>query len=90
MAQANEASLLKPDGAVQSANENSKMVNLEDRRTPELVIALVGPVGSGVSYTAGLVASILEEQFAYLRVQALVKIGHDGSSTRQFDLFRHH
>jgi len=68
MAQANEVSLLKPANKPESANENSKMVELQDRRTPELVIALVGPVGSGVSYTAALTASILKDEFDYRAV----------------------
>lgn len=37
----------------------------EERRTDELVIALVGPVGSGVSTTATGLAEILEGEFGY-------------------------
>ncbi|TJX76892.1 MAG: hypothetical protein E5W21_03435 [Mesorhizobium sp.] len=37
----------------------------EERRTDELVIALVGPVGSGVSTTATALAEILEGEFGY-------------------------
>lgn len=37
----------------------------EDRRTDELVIALVGPVGSGVTTTAIALAEILEGEFGY-------------------------
>ncbi|MDI6026069.1 anti-phage dCTP deaminase [Corticibacterium sp. UT-5YL-CI-8] len=37
----------------------------EERRTDELVIALCGPVGSGVSTTAIAIAEILEGEFGY-------------------------
>jgi deoxycytidylate deaminase len=38
---------------------------LESRLTDELVIALVGPVGSGVSTTAGILKRILEDEYNY-------------------------
>ncbi len=40
-------------------------VTNEERRTDELVIALVGPVGSGVSTTAVALAELLEGEFCY-------------------------
>lgn len=43
-------------------------ISLEDRRTPELVIALVGPVGSGVSTSAKLLKNILEQTYKYQSV----------------------
>lgn len=51
-------------------NDNSEFANEvpvtnEERRTDELVIALVGPVGSGVSTTATALAEILEGEFGY-------------------------
>lgn len=38
---------------------------LEDRLTDELVIALVGPVGSGVTSTAKILKNLLEEEYDY-------------------------
>jgi len=40
-------------------------VTNEERRTSELVIALVGPVGSGASTTAGELAELLKREFDY-------------------------
>lgn len=60
-----EAPLLVTANQPDNANENQRAVELEDRRTPELIIGLVGPVGSGVSYTGDLVETILKDEFAY-------------------------
>lgn len=46
-------------------NVHEVPVTNEERRTDELVIALVGPVGSGVSTTAIALAEILEGEFGY-------------------------
>ena len=43
-------------------------ISLEDRNTSELVIALVGPVGSGVSTCANLLRSVLLQTYKYDRV----------------------
>lgn len=40
-------------------------ISLEDRRTPELVIALAGPVGSGVSKCASLLKNLLKQNYKY-------------------------
>lgn len=40
-------------------------VTLTERRTPELILAFVGPVGSGVTTTASMFANILESNFGY-------------------------
>lgn len=39
--------------------------SISDRESQELVIALVGPVGSGVSTSAGLLKELLSTQFGY-------------------------
>lgn len=44
---------------------NAPIESLADRRTPELVIGLVGPVGSGVTTTATILKEILTEKFGY-------------------------
>lgn len=46
-------------------NADEVFVTNEERRTDELVIALVGPVGSGVSTTAIALADLLEGEFGY-------------------------
>jgi ATP-dependent Clp protease ATP-binding subunit ClpA len=45
------------------ATEEGERLSLEKRRTPELVFGFVGPVGSGVTFTARIVAEILTEHF---------------------------
>ncbi len=40
-------------------------IPIQDRRTDELVIAMVGAVASGVSYSANILADILKESFKY-------------------------
>ncbi|MCG5486773.1 MAG: hypothetical protein KK482_24255 [Sinorhizobium meliloti] len=51
---------------IQSSENTSEVpVTNEERRTDELVIALVGAVGSGVSTTARALAEILEGEFGY-------------------------
>ena len=42
-----------------------KRTSVEDRYTPELIIGMVGPIGSGVSTAAALVASTLKNEFGY-------------------------
>ncbi|HUO04335.1 MAG TPA: anti-phage dCTP deaminase [Candidatus Binataceae bacterium] len=42
-----------------------KIVGLSERRTPELIIAFVGPVGAGVSKTSTILSGILKERFNY-------------------------
>ena len=38
---------------------------IEDRRTPELIIAVVGPIGSGATHTAELLQQMLTEDYDY-------------------------
>ena len=40
-------------------------LSLSDRHTDELIVGLVGPVGSGVSKTATILQTILKEQYGY-------------------------
>ena len=44
---------------------NSVATDISDRLSQELIIALVGPVGSGVSSAAGYIADILHSTFKY-------------------------
>jgi deoxycytidylate deaminase len=41
------------------------IINIEQRQTDELVFAFVGPVGSGVTYSATLFRKILEKDYGY-------------------------
>ena len=52
---------------VASAPKSKKATtpSLVDRRTEELVFAFVGPVGSGVSYSAEILSEILRHRYAY-------------------------
>ncbi|TVR84536.1 MAG: hypothetical protein EA405_01410 [Rhodospirillales bacterium] len=45
--------------------ESGESVSLADRRTPELVFAMVGPVASGVTTTANMLKSLLEDEYGY-------------------------
>lgn len=60
-----QAPLLHPSKAVAPGDDERLQVSISDRRCPELVIALVGPVGSGVSFTASEIKSCLVDQYAY-------------------------
>jgi deoxycytidylate deaminase len=60
-------------------------VSSEERKTAELVIGLVGPVGSGVTKSAELLRKIIEEEFDYevtiIKVSDIInenaeKVGH--------------
>ncbi|QEX20294.1 cytidine deaminase [Hypericibacter adhaerens] len=59
MAMSSAAPLLREVGAASDA------LSLENRRTPELIIGVVGPIGSGVTYTARALSTILENDFGY-------------------------
>jgi dephospho-CoA kinase len=49
-----------------AVEEQQKLANeISERLSQELVIALVGPVGSGVSTSARYIAEILKQQFGY-------------------------
>ena len=71
------ATPLPPDAAPTEKVEDKPSLKLEDRRSLELVIALVGPVASGVSTTGAIMAEILEERFGYkvktIKLSPLIK-----------------
>ena len=46
-------------------SEESVATSIAERLSQEIVIALVGPVGSGVTTAADFLAEILDHQFAY-------------------------
>nr|WP_325249315.1 anti-phage dCTP deaminase [Amylibacter sp.] len=48
-----------------SSHTSSVATDISDRLSQELIIALVGPVGSGVSSAAGYIADILDSTFKY-------------------------
>lgn len=48
-----------------SSSPNEDTLELADRQTDELVIAFVGPVGSGVSTSAAILGDKLNKQFGY-------------------------
>lgn len=69
-----------------SISEEEVPVTNEERRTDELVIALVGPVGSGVSTTSKALTDLLGREFGYsvdtVKVSDIINekvglVGHD-------------
>lgn len=72
---ATSASIQKLDQ--NSVDELTLSLKVEDRSSLELVIALVGPVGSGVTTTASILESTLTEKFGYaverIKVSSLIK-----------------
>jgi polynucleotide 5'-kinase involved in rRNA processing len=48
-----------------SDTEGALATEISDRLSQELVIALVGPVGSGVSTTAAYLSEVLSQKFGY-------------------------
>lgn len=63
--------------AESSSTESSLSLKIEDRSSLELIIAFVGPVGSGVTTTAGMFDQILTQSFGYeverIKVSSLIK-----------------
>ena len=59
------------------ADTKKPSISLEERETNEIVVAFVGPVGSGVSKTSEMVSSILADTFKYeiepIKVSDLIK-----------------
>lgn len=49
----------------ESAEQKLKIPRLKDRLTEELVIAVVGPVGSGCSTTSKMIGKILQDEYSY-------------------------
>jgi deoxycytidylate deaminase len=48
-----------------SADQTQKLPKLKDRLSEELVIAVVGPVGSGCSTTSEVISRILRDEYTY-------------------------
>src|ERR1700677_786108 len=48
-----------------SMESDVDLLDVEDRKTDELVIGFVGPIGSGISYCANIFSEILKSQFGY-------------------------
>ena len=48
-----------------STAKDVEVVDVEDRKTDELVLGFVGPIGSGISFSAKFFASMLQAQFGY-------------------------
>ena len=51
--------------ALFSVDVDVEILDVEDRKTDELVIGFVGPIGSGISYCANIFAEVLKSQFGY-------------------------
>ena len=60
-----------------ASSETGDLIDVRDRETQEIVIALVGPVGSGVTKCRLLIKQILEKSFKYdvmdIRVSEIIK-----------------
>ena len=52
-------------GDVDVANKGGVALEIKERLSQELIIALVGPVGSGVSTAAGILHAALDQDFGY-------------------------
>lgn len=60
-----DVALLAANNDTPDAEAETTPVTSEERRTSELVIALVGPVGAGVSTTAKSLSEILQKDYNY-------------------------
>lgn len=53
-----------------------EILDVDDRKTDELVIGFVGPIGSGISYCANIFVELLKSQFGYqgksLKVSSII------------------
>jgi len=66
MSEPRAGTLLEEKSAPVGANDDVvTSPELEERRTPELVIGFVGPVGSGVTYCSEIFARLLQEDYGY-------------------------
>src|SRR3982751_5715371 len=55
----------RPANDLLSESTKTLATSIDERESQELIIALVGPVGSGVSTSAKLLAELLSADFAY-------------------------
>ncbi|QWG15502.1 hypothetical protein KMZ29_13035 [Bradyrhizobium sediminis] len=51
--------------ALFSVDSDVDLLDVEDRKTDELVLGFVGPIGSGISYCAKMFSEVLKSQFGY-------------------------
>ena len=52
-------------GLFTAANKDVQIADVEDRKTDELVLGFVGPIGSGISFSANIFSEMLKSQFGY-------------------------
>lgn len=57
--------MVQPLFSKQDATAPAPAQKIEDRRTPELIIGVVGPIGSGATKTATLLQQLLAEEYGY-------------------------
>ncbi|MBR0752612.1 hypothetical protein JQ604_10490 [Bradyrhizobium jicamae] len=66
----------KRQTALFSVDTDVDLLDVDDRKTDELVIGFVGPIGSGISYCASIFSEKLKSQFGYegrtLKVSAII------------------
>lgn len=62
--------------ALFSVGADVEILDVDDRKTDELVIGFVGPIGSGISYSANIFVELLKSQFGYqgksLKVSSII------------------
>lgn len=62
--------------ALFSVGTDVEILDVDDRKTDELVIGFVGPIGSGISYCANIFVELLKSQFGYqgrsLKVSSII------------------
>ncbi len=70
----------------QTNEDTAVSLSLDERETDELIIAMVGPVGSGVTTTGKMIEKILENTFGYtvtpIRVSDLIRSSSNLVSVR--------
>lgn len=58
------------------ADTDVDLLDVDDRKTDELVVGFVGPIGSGISYCANIFGDTLKSQFGYqgksIKVSAII------------------
>lgn len=52
-------------GLFPGAAKDIEITDVEDRKTDELVLGFVGPIGSGISFSANIFSDLLKTQFGY-------------------------
>jgi len=57
--------MAKPKQVSLFPNTEVEPLDVEDRRTEEIVVGFVGPIGSGISFSAEILGQLLKSKFAY-------------------------